>query len=359
LCKTIYCIIICEPFAAAPATALASCAGPTQEADCAAARAGGAPLATTDLAMTPDHKIRDLIDDLLEPRRPNAKSLIVSVFGDAILPHGGSVALTSLVELMALFGVNERGVRTSVFRLAREGWLSSHQVGRRSYYALTESGRLRFQAAHQAIYAAGPQPWNGVWTFVLTGLFAPETRERLRGDLSWQGFGQILPGVMVHPSPDEQSLRQALRDAGITEGGYVINASGKDWMGTKDLRDIVGRAWDLDALAAGYQSFLETFRPFVRLVGDATPSPETCFRLRTLLIHDYRRALLRDPRLPDELLPAAWPGAAARLLCRNIYRQVQAGAESHLVSHLETAEGPLPDADPSYFQRFGSLVAEA
>ncbi len=308
--------------------------------------------------MTPDTKIRDLIDELLERRRPNAKSLIVSVFGDAILPHGGSVALSSLVDLMALFGINERGVRTSVFRLAKEGWLASHQLGRRSFYDLTESGRLRFQAAHQAIYAAGPPPWQGLWTFVLTGLFEPETRDKLRADLLWQGFGQILPGVMVHPSPDEASLRQALRDAGITEGGYVINASGKDWMGTRDLRDIVGRAWDLDALAAGYQAFLESFRPFVRLITEAAPSPQTSFRLRALLIHDYRRALLRDPRLPDELLPAAWPGAAARLLCRNIYRQVQASAESYLVGQLETAEGRIPDAEPGYYQRFGSLTAE-
>jgi len=307
---------------------------------------------------TADTKIRDLIEQLLERRRPNAKSLIVSVFGDAVLPHGGSVALSSLVGLMALFGINERGVRTSVFRLAREGWLASHQLGRRSFYDLTESGRLRFQAAHQAIYAAGPQPWHGLWTFVLTGLFEQETRDKLRADLSWQGFGQILPGVMVHPSPDESSLRQALRDAGITEGGYVINASGKDWMGAKDLRDIVGRAWDLAALAAGYQAFLESFRPFVWLVTEAAPSPETSFRLRTLLIHDYRRALLRDPRLPDELLPAAWPGAAARLLCRNLYRQVQASAEDYLVGQLETAEGRIPDADPSYFQRFGGVAAE-
>jgi phenylacetic acid degradation operon negative regulatory protein len=28
--------------------------------------------------------------------------------------------------------------------------------------------------------------------------------------------------------------------------------------------------------------------------------------LRIVLIHDYRRLLLRDPKLPDVLLPAEW-----------------------------------------------------
>jgi phenylacetic acid degradation operon negative regulatory protein len=33
--------------------------------------------------------------------------------------------------------------------------------------------------------------------------------------------------------------------------------------------------------------------------------------VRTLLIHAYRRVLLRDPLLPAALLPLDWPGAAA------------------------------------------------
>ena len=52
---------------------------------------------------------------------PRAKSLTVTVWGDALAPHGGSVWLAGLIRLMAPFGINERLVRTSVFRLAAEG----------------------------------------------------------------------------------------------------------------------------------------------------------------------------------------------------------------------------------------------
>src|SRR5208337_3146400 len=52
-----------------------------------------------------------------------AKSLVVTVWGDAIAPHGGAVWLSGLIRLLAPLGLNERLVRTSVYRLAQEGWL--------------------------------------------------------------------------------------------------------------------------------------------------------------------------------------------------------------------------------------------
>jgi len=52
---------------------------------------------------------------------PRARSLIVTVWGDALAPHDGRVWLATLIRLMAPFGLSERLVRTSVFRLARDG----------------------------------------------------------------------------------------------------------------------------------------------------------------------------------------------------------------------------------------------
>lgn len=302
-------------------------------------------------------KLEQALGQLLETLRPNAKSLIVSIFGDAILPHGGAVWLGSLVQLVEPFGINDRGVRTSVFRLSKDGLLTSQQVGRRSYYALTESGRLRFEAAHRAIYASARKPWDKAWTIVFTGLVDGEAREALRQDLAWQGFGQLTAGVMVHPDPDSMPLRAALEEARAQGRAVVLRAHADEWHAETDQRTIAAKAWDLDRLSAVYQAFLLDFRPFLRLLEQVDAGPDACFRLRTLLIHAYRRALLRDPMLPDELMSPNWPGAAARLLCRNLYRKVQAGAEQHLGAVLETVDGPIPPADARYFERFGGLEA--
>ena len=305
--------------------------------------------------MSVSRKAEDMLHELAARLQPNIKSLIVSIFGDAVLPHGGTIWLGSLIQLVDPFGINDRVVRTSVFRLSKEGWLTSRHIGRRSFYSLTDSARLRFEAAHRHIYAEARKPWDGAWTIVLTGGVDGETRETLRRDLAWQGFGQLTVGVMAHPDPDEASLRQALTDDGAMDAAIVMRGSATEWMRPDALRNVIGRAWRIDELAADYQSFLDNFRPLWRIADQGELSPRASFLTRTLLIHEYRRAILRDPMLPEELLSANWPGAAARLLCRNLYRRVQVGAERHLIDSIQTAEGPAPAADPAYHERFGGL----
>jgi phenylacetic acid degradation operon negative regulatory protein len=71
-----------------------------------------------------------------------------------------------------------------------------------------------------------------------------------------------------------------------------------------------------------------SFRPLLPLLKEAAPeelTPERCFQIQLLLIHFYRRVVLKDPLLPEELLPAHWAGQSARQLCINIYQRVAPG----------------------------------
>ena len=54
--------------------------------------------------------------------------------GDALVPHGGAAWLATLIALLSGLGVNERAVRTGVFRIARDGW-QAEAVNRRSRYS--------------------------------------------------------------------------------------------------------------------------------------------------------------------------------------------------------------------------------
>src|SRR5205814_4986852 len=132
---------------------------------------------------------------------PRARSLIVTVWGDALAPHGGSVWLAGLIRLMAPFGMSERLVRTSVFRLARDGWLATQSHGRRSRYRLTCEGARRFDQAHHRIYATPEPGWDGAWEIVLAPPTAARAaaRLKLRDDLAWEGFGTLAAGASLPP----------------------------------------------------------------------------------------------------------------------------------------------------------------
>lgn len=293
---------------------------------------------------------------------PRAASLIVTLFGDCVLPHGEAIWLGSLIALAAPFGVNERLVRTAVLRLARDDWLAARPAGRRSAYEVTPAGRQRIEDAYRRVYAAAPPRWDGGWCLVLLPPAALERarRARARRELGWLGFGALGPSALLHPSPDRASLAHALRRLGLAERAIVVEGRASGPRGAAALRDLVAGSWDLREVEAGYRGFLARFRPSWRLIAAGAPrEPAACFRLRVRLIHEYRRAVLRDPLLPAELLPRDWPGGAARALARAIYRAVAPAAERHLMPLLANEDGPLPEPDRAYYARFGGLARPA
>lgn len=299
--------------------------------------------------------------NLLDRHPARANSLIITVYGDFIAPHGGTVWLGSFIRLVEPLGLNERMVRTSVYRLSQEKWLVSEQIGRRSYYSLTTSGRRRFEHAYRRIYLAPQDTWGGDWQLVLfPGTLAGAARDQLRRELTWAGYGVLAPGVLAHPSPDSEALLDILQEAGAHDKVVAMRAANIGALTSRPLLELVHECWSLGQLAASYEEFVESFRPVLRTLRAASVlDPEQCFLAQTLLMHDFRRVLLHDPQLPAQLLPAHWSGGVARQLCRDIYRITWPHAQRHLMATCETASGPLPDAAPYFYERFGGLARSA
>jgi phenylacetic acid degradation operon negative regulatory protein len=107
--------------------------------------------------------------------------------------------LGGLIDLLAPFGINERLVRTSVFRLAREGWLKAKPIGRESLYRLTREGVRRFRQAYRRIYGPGRGLERVVGDRDRRRL-DPAQRRALKQELQWEGFGTFGSGVLARPA---------------------------------------------------------------------------------------------------------------------------------------------------------------
>jgi phenylacetic acid degradation operon negative regulatory protein len=296
------------------------------------------------------------IGHFLASEPPRSKSLVMTIFGDAIAPHGGTVWLGSLIELLAPFGVNDRLLRTSVFRLAQEGWLQSSRERRRSKYAILPQALPRFERANRRIYAPLEVHWDGNWTLLLLAgaqLEAP-LRAALRKELLWEGFAMVSNGVFGHPAADPQVLRELLERLGAGGKLFAASATALPNVAGRPLPELIGEGWDLSGVSAGYQHFIDGFEPLLTIA--ASPlAPQQAFVIRTLLIHAYRRVQLHDPMLPVELLPEPWPGARAYELARALYRALGAAAEDHVIAALRREDEHAPLAEASFFERFGGL----
>ena len=289
-------------------------------------------------------KVQTLIDQFKRRTPPRTGSLLVTLFGDCITPRGGQVWLGSLINIVAPLGLSHRLVRTAAYRLVNDGVLTNTQVGRRSFYSLTDAGQKQFADATTRIYAGDASEsdgWRGQFQIVLT--HQVQDRDAVRRDLQNLGFGTLGQDCFAHPHPE-------LTRAFVTnlKGAIAMEASLESKV-DPDLKDLVQKTWPLTDLADSYRSFSDQFQQF-QSTSDYTD--EEAFYLRTFLIHEYRRVLLRDPGLPSALLARDWPGHRARDLTETIYRNVLESSERYIDAHFECEAGRLPQTSPEFARRF-------
>src|SRR5882762_1531456 len=285
------------------------------------------------------HPLARIVEQLKrEPSRTG--SIVITVFGDAIMPRGGSVWLGTLLEFFKTLDIDSGVVRTAMSRLAADGWLERNKVGRNSFYRLAKKGRQTFDTATKHIYDPQISDWTGRFELLLIADAAD--RDAAREALKDAGFGSPLPGVWIAPSgvPVPEQAAHAIR----------LEVSAEDDSG----RRLLSESWPLHRTADAYLKFMKAFEPLRGWIDRRERlSDVDAFTARILLIHHYRRVVLRDLLLPGALLPADWPGRAARKLCGEIYRGLLPASEQWLDRNGTNEAGPLPKAGPELARRFG------
>lgn len=252
-----------------------------------------------------------MLDDQLRRRSvgsPAARSLLLTVLGEYVLPRAGEVWQETLVAALSSLGYTEQAARQALARSTRDGWLRTERRGRRARMFLSDAGRHLLSTGAERIYSFGrPWEWDERWLIVI--LRVPEqrraVRHQLRSRLAWAGFGSLGAGVWLTPHVGrEAELRKAIEDEPDADARSFIARVGA--MG--DPHELVAEAWDLASVRAHYAAFIDDF---TRL---RPSTPQACFRQQTLLVHAWRRFPFLDPDLPARLLPPGWPRDRAHVL---------------------------------------------
>lgn len=263
----------------------------------------------------------------------SARSLLLTVLGEFVLPSGEPAWTAALLRTAALLGVEEKSARQALARLAADGWIRAERSGRRVRWALTGPGRDLLADGAERIYSFGRErpAWDGRWLVLLVSV--PETRRqvrhKLRTRLTWAGFGSPMPGIWVSPHPArEAEARQVVEQLGLAAQAFSFTGP---HAGIGAQRSLVEQAWHLADLATRYRAFSDRF-------GRARPAlGEQMLCAQVRLVHEWRQFPGADPGLPAELLPAAWPGARATRLFVSLHGSWQGPAREHWAELNETA----------------------
>jgi phenylacetic acid degradation operon negative regulatory protein len=217
---------------------------------------------------------------------------------------------SSLLHVMTGLGFEEQTARQAVARGAASGWIEGERQGREVRWSLTPAGRALITEGMRRVYSlhAAEEPWDGNWLILLVTI--PQSRRTVRkklyGALSWSGFGNPTPGLWLSPHPDRRAeAERVVTDLELSDS--TLSFVGKAGAVGLDQAEIVQRAWDLDEVAARYETLLLRFAGLQPGAGDAV------LFTHLELVSQWQRFPFMDPQLPEELLPN-WIGRrAARL----------------------------------------------
>jgi phenylacetic acid degradation operon negative regulatory protein len=289
--------------------------------------------------------------------------LLLTLLGDYWWQHTESLPSAALVALLAEFGVSDSAARAALSRLTRNGLLVTAKIGRRTFVRLSERAAQILDEGARHIFSFGreTQPWDGMWSLVAFSI--PEhnraARDALRKQLRWLGFAPLYDGLWVAPRDQASEVVGQLSELGIGTAtafrARTVPGTGPD--------GFPQRAWDLDDLHARYQRFIAGAEELRERALAGRISPVEALVARTRVMDEWRAFPGLDPDLPGELLPDAWPRAAARELFIGTYdllgplaahrvRQIIARYSRDLATRVdyhssELTTGPHPDGDGS------------
>ncbi len=259
--------------------------------------------------------LRPMIENLHAEGRPRVWSLVITVFGDCVQHRGGRVATARLSRMLGRIGVGTGALRTALSRLAQDGWVEGRKSGRTSSYALTPRGAEAFAPATARIYAPPREQPHKTWVF---------DSPAVPGALT-------AAGGSLRPAPVDDTA------AGLRITGALDPATARAvWEGLDPLHETALRHMAEDLIAQ-------------ELVSDI---PLDAVAARILLVHRWRRLILRWPEVPVAFVPQDMrPRDLHRAMAR-AYTRLSPAAEGW----LEQAEGEMPampPADTVFGLRFG------
>jgi phenylacetic acid degradation operon negative regulatory protein len=258
----------------------------------------------------------DAADDGGEPRTWSGAQrpprLLLTLLGDYWWQRTESLPSAALVALLAEFGVSDSAARAALSRLTRNKLLVTSRSGRRTFVRLSDRAAqiLDEGAQHIFSFGRGSQPWDGTWSLLAFSI--PEqhrsVRDALRKQLRWLGFAPLYDGLWLAPRDQVSEVIELLAELDITTA-TTFRATAVPGIGPDGLPQ---RAWDLDYLRARYEEFIEFAERLHDRALAGRMSPVEALVARTRLMDEWRAFPGLDPDLPAELLPQAWPRAAAR-----------------------------------------------
>ncbi len=290
----------------------------------------------------------EILDDM-DSRPGSTTSLLRTVLGIYLRELGGWIAVSHLLELMEALDVPGPRTRTALVRVKKKSLLVPETRDRVAGYALVDDAVPMLERGDRRIYHPRNMGPESKWCAVSFSI--PEEnrhlRHQLRRRLHWIGCGTVSPALWICPAYLAGEVEEILDDLGIREHSTLFIAERPLVAGS--LQAAVASWWDLDALRAHHEEFLQQHRADALVGADEPVTAREAFSVYIRSIDSWRIIPYLDPGLPAELLSADWPGDESNALQWRLRERFSALSTDYVaeVTGIPLLD-PARDASPAF-----------
>jgi phenylacetic acid degradation operon negative regulatory protein len=204
--------------------------------------------------------------------------------------------------------------------------------GRQVFYELTPRAVELLEEGDRRIFTFGDNAEaSGRWTVLWHWL--PESRRmeraRLGRRLRFLGFGSVQDATWVAPHDREAEVAALLESLGIGDYAYMLVGRPSP---APHVGAVIGQAWDLAAVSAGYEAFLAGFEPYRTKRARTALDDREAFVVRTRALHLFRGFPFVDPELADDLMPRPRLRPQVVSAFRKLYAELHEPAARHFAA---------------------------
>lgn len=243
-----------------------------------------------------DEAFNAVIDTLIADQSPRVWSLIVTVFGDLAQAQGKTLSGPVLSAILSPLGVRPEAMRVALHRLRNDGWIETEKRGRESLHSLSAFGREQSASVVDQIYARSTSALPK-WHVLCFPQAAASDEHQRASDLKASGYVQIAPATFL-----------ANGDLNTPPSGAFVIRGAID-----DVPAWLRQSIVTPELRARFAEFCEIMQKVE--ITELFASQLTALQiatLRTLIVHRWRRLVLKLPNVPDVMFEAGFEG----LICR-------------------------------------------
>ena len=238
------------------------------------------------------------LSTLLQYDTPRVWSLLVTMFGDLTTDVQDRIDGPVLSRLTDALDLKPEAVRVALHRLRNDDWITSQKLGRTASHALSKRGWKETQKVYPLVYSA-PSDLPRSWQLALT----KDNSSEEKAAMTAAGFTPLAPRLYVSDA-DKSAPGNALVLDGTAAPGWLQAQCcpaelGADFAALESIVHEVAAALDGKDLTA--------------LSIAAT---------RCLVVHNWRRLVLRHPYLPPALTGEDWPGHRCRVQVISLLRRL-------------------------------------